>query len=199
MWEWELAGKQLGEMLGWLLYRCARCEASCICAKHKYQTQSGCLFHSHFAWLWVMGWRPVTERVYGPEMCHMDPKQIDFVALWHRRHHPDTVPPGPWDGGWVCSTAPVAPCSGFWLRAPFTPSLELLRLPRLYLIGNIPLCELFGCCRKVLSHVATEMVRFVARAIIPEVWMFLSANFNLKTKDLKTIFNLKTWFSVLGN
>lgn len=118
MWEWELAGKQLGEMLGWLLYCCARCEASCICAKHKYQTQSGCLFHSHFAWLWVMGWRPVTERVYGLEMCHMDPKQIDFVALWHHRHHPDTVPPGPWDGGWVCSTAPVTPYSGFWLRPP---------------------------------------------------------------------------------
>ena len=143
IWEWELAGKQLRETLGRLPYCCAQCEASCICTKHKYWIWSAWFLDSHFAWqwsAWVTGGRPLTETAGGPEVRHTDPKQIHFVAMRHCRHQPDTVPPSPWDRGWVRSTASVAPCSSFWLRAPFMPSLELLHLLSLYLIGNIPLC-----------------------------------------------------------
>lgn len=122
---------------GWGLLQLCRAQIPdliCLPAALSFCTVVNCARHGMRASNWNNVWAGRVPQGPGADLlyCHVALSS----ATWH-------CSPGPWDGGWVCSTVSVAPCSSPRLRAHITPNLELLRLPRLYLTGNIPLWEAF--------------------------------------------------------
>lgn len=146
-WEWGLGGKQPGVMNArltplllctvWDLLQLCKAQTPnliCLPTALSFYTVVNCTSDRRRARDWNNVWAGHVPQ--GPEAdllyCHVALSS----STWH-------CSPSPWDGGWMCSTASVAPRSSSRLRAHVTPNLELLRLLSLYLIGNIPLCSAF--------------------------------------------------------
>lgn len=101
---------------------------------------------SHSCQLHESGDEGPRETVCGLDTCHTDLRQIYFVVACGGVTFTTVTSPLPEPVGWrlgvqysVCGTVL---CSRLAAHVP--PKPELLRLPSLCLIGNIPLCEASG-------------------------------------------------------
>lgn len=145
-WEWDWGAEQPGVMdarltplllcMGWGLLQLCKAQIPSLIyllTTLLFCTVENCTSHGMRARNWNNVWAGHVPQGPGADLLynHVAP------SSWH-------CSPNLWDGGWMCSTASVAPCSSSRLRAHITPNLELLRLLRLCLTGNIPLCEVLG-------------------------------------------------------
>lgn len=169
-WWWELGARVMNARLtplllctGWGLLQLCRTQIpnlTCLPTALSFCTAVNCTHHRMRAGNWNNVWVGHVPQGTGADLfyCHAALSPV----TWHC----------PWDGGWMCSTASVAPCSSSRLRAHVTPNLELLRLLSLCLTGNIPLWETFWMFQGTVVTCCNWNGEIVARATFPKCECF---------------------------